>query len=121
MENDNFENQTLTDKKLVCKECGRSFLFSVSEQKKFGQRGWPDPVRCRVCRHMKKILELALEENVPISAEVQFSEVCDKCGRRFLTSIKRKQGINLYCDDCWEEIKRGKINEEDRQKGQEVA
>jgi len=102
--------EELKDKWLICKDCKRKFIFSVREQKQFGQKGWADPVRCKVCRRMKKILSLALDEKVPISDEIQFSEVCDKCGRKFLTKIKRKPGINLYCDDCWEEIKRGKVN-----------
>lgn len=116
---ENNVEEKLKDKFLICKDCKRKFLFSVREQKQFGQRGWPDPVRCKVDRRMKKILNLALEENVSITDEVQFSETCDKCDRSFLTRIKRKPGINLYCDDCWEEIKRGNIK--DRQKGQGVA
>jgi len=107
--------ETLEDKNLICKDCKRKFVFTVKEQKNYGQKDWADPVRCRVCRRMKKILRLALEDGVPIGDEVQFSEACDKCGRSFLTRIKRRPGINLYCDDCWAEIKRGKVG--DRQKG----
>ena len=107
--------ENIKDKVLICKDCGRKFVFTVKEQMKFGQKGWTDPVRCKVCRRMKKILSLALDEKVPISDEIQFKEVCDKCSRPFYTKIKRKPNTNLYCDDCWEEIKRGEIG--NRQEG----
>jgi thymidine kinase len=94
----------LQDKQLICKDCKRKFTFTVKEQKDFGQKGWPDPVRCRYCRRQKKIL-VALNDGVNIADRVSFLEVCDKCGRSFYTTIKRKQGINLFCDDCWAEIK----------------
>jgi len=113
--------ENIEDKFLICKDCKRKFLFSIREQKQFGQKGWANPVRCKVCRRMKKILNLALEENVSISDEVQFSEVCDKCNRKFYTRIKRKTGINIYCDDCWEEIKRGDLNAENGKKDEGMA
>jgi len=97
--------EDIKDKILVCKDCKRKFVFTVREQGFFGQKGWRDPVRCRVCRRMKKILSLALEESVPISDEIQFSEVCDECGRKFYTKYKRKSGEKVYCDDCWVGIK----------------
>lgn len=109
------EENTLKDKSLICKDCRRKFIFTVKEQKDYGQKGWVDPVRCRVCRRMKKILRLALEDGVSVGDEIKFSEICDKCGRKFYTTIKRRPGVNLYCDDCWAEIKRGNIK--DRQEG----
>jgi len=103
--------QNIQDKYLICKDCHRKFIFTVKEQKDYGQKGWADPVRCLYCRRQKKILNLALNDGVNMSDEVQFSEACDKCNRSFFTKIKRRPGINLYCDDCWNEIKRGKPNE----------
>jgi len=97
--------EELKDKLLVCKDCHRKFTFTVREQKNFGQRGWPDPVRCRYCQRQKKLLNLALKDNIDVSDDLQTSEICDKCGRSFFSKIKRKPGFNLFCDDCWLEIK----------------
>jgi hypothetical protein len=105
--------ENLKDKILVCKDCKRKFTFTIKEQMDYGQRGWADPVRCRYCRRQKKILNLALKDGVNMSDEVQFSEVCDKCGRPFYTKIKRRSGVNLYCDDCWAEIKYAKTGDKD--------
>lgn len=106
--------ENLKDKILICKDCHRKFIFTIKEQKEYGQKGWQDPVRCRYCRRQKKILNLALKDGVKVSDEISFSEICDKCKRAFYTRIKRRPGINLYCDDCWAEIKyakTGKKNE----------
>lgn len=94
----------LKDKSLICQDCGREFVFPVKEQKFYGQKGWKDPIRCKVCRREKKILELALKEDVPINDQVKFLEVCDRCGRKFYSKFKRKKGKPFYCDDCYTEI-----------------
>jgi len=112
---------TLQDKNLTCKDCKRKFIFTVKEQMDFGQKGWPDPVRCRYCRRQKKILNLVLDDKTPIGDEVKSTEVCDKCRRPFHTKINRKPGINLYCDDCWAEIKYGKTGQEDKGVGESQA
>ena len=114
-------DNNLADKWLVCKDCHRKFVFAVKEQKDYGQKGWADPVRCLYCRRQKKILNLVIADGVKISDEIQFSEVCDKCGRSFYTKIKRRTGINLYCDDCWNEIKRAKPDDKNRKKDKGVA
>jgi len=97
--------EVLKDRVLVCKDCHRKFVFIVKEQKYFGQKGWSAPVRCKYCRRQKSILDLVLKDGVSIGDEIRFSEICDKCSRTFFTNIKRKEGVNLYCDDCWVEIK----------------
>lgn len=113
--------EELKDKELVCKDCHRKFKFTVKDQKDFGQKGWTDPVRCKYCRRMKKVLNLALKEGIQISDEIQFKEICDKCQRPFFTKIKRRTGINLYCDDCWDEIKHAKPDDKNRKENAGVV
>jgi ssDNA-binding Zn-finger/Zn-ribbon topoisomerase 1 len=108
-----FEKTMVKDKILICKDCHRKFVFTAKKQEEFGLRGWADPVRCLYCQRQKKILTLALKDGVNIGDEVQFKEICDKCGRAFFTKIKRRKGTNLYCDDCWVEIKYAKPRQED--------
>jgi len=45
----------LEDKKIICKDCGKEFIFSVGEQQFFKEKGFEnDPVRCPECRRARK-------------------------------------------------------------------
>ncbi len=45
----------MEDKKIICRDCGKEFLFTVGEQKFFAEKGFTnDPVRCPECRKAKK-------------------------------------------------------------------
>ena len=43
------------DKNLICKCCGRPFLFSVSKQRFFAKEGWNPPKRCKRCRELREV------------------------------------------------------------------
>ena len=64
------------DKTLVCRDCGKEFVFSASEQQFFADKGFQnDPTRCHECRAARRN-----REN-PARAERQYFEViCDGCG-----------------------------------------
>ena len=39
------------DKTLVCKECGKEFVFTAGEQEFYAERGFQnEPQRCKPCR-----------------------------------------------------------------------
>jgi putative zinc ribbon protein len=40
----------MATKVLNCRDCKVEFAFAEGEQFFFGQRLWPDPVRCKECR-----------------------------------------------------------------------
>lgn len=45
----------MEDKTLVCKDCGKEFVFTVGEQEFFKEKGFDnDPVRCPECRRARK-------------------------------------------------------------------
>lgn len=45
----------MEDKTLVCKDCGKEFVFTVGEQEFYKQQGFQnEPVRCKECRNAKK-------------------------------------------------------------------
>jgi hypothetical protein len=45
----------MQDRPLICKDCGREFIFTVREQEFFKEKGFGnDPVRCSDCRKAKK-------------------------------------------------------------------
>ena len=43
------------DKTLNCRECGREFVFSASEQEFYAEKGFEnEPARCPECRAARK-------------------------------------------------------------------
>jgi hypothetical protein len=46
----------MADKTLVCKDCGKEFIFSESEQAFYKEKGFDnEPQRCAECRKAKKL------------------------------------------------------------------
>ena len=45
----------MSDKKLICKDCGKTFLFTESEQEFYKEKGFDnEPTRCISGRRAKK-------------------------------------------------------------------
>ena len=45
----------MEDKTLVCKDCGKEFIFTVGEQQFYAEKGFSnEPTRCKACRNAKK-------------------------------------------------------------------
>lgn len=42
------------DKTIVCKDCGKEFIFTAGGQQFFAEKGYSTPVRCKPCRAKKK-------------------------------------------------------------------
>ncbi|MEG1394389.1 MAG: zinc-ribbon domain-containing protein [Clostridia bacterium] len=46
----------MEDKTLVCKDCGKEFVFTVGEQQFYQEKGFTnEPQRCPDCRKAKKM------------------------------------------------------------------
>jgi ssDNA-binding Zn-finger/Zn-ribbon topoisomerase 1 len=47
--------EQVSDKMLVCRDCGSEFVFSKGEQLFFREKGFEkEPVRCPACRKARK-------------------------------------------------------------------
>ena len=45
----------MEDKKIICKDCGNEFVFTVGEQEFYKEKGFDnEPVRCQDCRRARK-------------------------------------------------------------------
>ena len=44
----------MSDKKIVCKDCGKEFDFTAKEQEFYQEHGLTEPKRCKACRDLKK-------------------------------------------------------------------
>lgn len=53
----------LSDKTIVCCDCGREFEFTAGEQRFFQENNYNEPRRCRGCRRIKKERKMKEESN----------------------------------------------------------
>ena len=61
------------DKTLVCKECGKEFVFTAGEQEFYAERGFQnEPQRCKACRDARK--------NAARGPREYFTATCASCG-----------------------------------------
>lgn len=45
----------MSDKTIICKDCGKEFVFTEGEQAFYAEKGFTnDPVRCPECRKARK-------------------------------------------------------------------
>ncbi|CAB1262165.1 zinc-ribbon domain-containing protein [Clostridium sp. MT-14] len=45
----------MADKTIICKDCGKEFVFTEGEQEFYKEKGFEnDPVRCPECRKKRK-------------------------------------------------------------------
>lgn len=45
----------MEDKTLVCKDCGKQFVFTARDQEFFTSKNFVEPKRCIPCRKAKKL------------------------------------------------------------------
>ena len=90
----------LSDKTLVCVECGGEFIFTTGEQEFFNARGFSnEPKRCRSCRSVRRTEQRggtyqdAPREMYPI--------VCADCGTDAMVPFRPRGDKPVYCSDCF--------------------
>ena len=86
------------DKTLVCRDCGKEFVFSASEQQFFADKGFQnDPTRCHECRAARR------NNQNPNRSERQYFEViCDGCGKPTQVPFQPRGDRPVYCKECFE-------------------
>ena len=86
------------DKTLVCKDCGKEFIFSASEQEFFAEKGFEnEPGRCPACRANRRATRRTRE---------MYEVVCAQCGRTTQVPFQPTEGRPVYCRDCFEARRR---------------
>ena len=86
------------DKTLVCKECGKEFIFSAGEQEFYASKGFVnEPQRCKACRDAKK--------NAAKPARELFTTTCARCGKEAKVPFQPSNDRPVYCSECYAEMK----------------
>jgi hypothetical protein len=71
---------------IICRQCGKEFVFSSSEQEFFKLKGFTLPQHCKACR---------------VDRRSQASQLCSTCG------IEIPKGKPVYCGTCLASVQLG--------------
>ena len=82
------------DKTLVCKDCGKKFIFTAGDQAFYAERGFEnEPLRCKPCRVARK------NQTKPVVKEY-FTTICANCGNEARVPFKPREGRPVLCSEC---------------------
>lgn len=85
------------DKTIVCKDCGKDFTFTASEQQFYADKGFQnEPTRCSDDRAKHR----SERQNRP-KTEV----TCANCGQLTTVPFEPKGDRPVYCLDCFKQFK----------------
>ena len=85
------------DKTLVCKDCGKEFIFSAGEQEFYAEKGFEnEPVRCRDCREKRRRSREGGEQRK------MYKVICADCGKETEVPFEPKDDRPVYCRDCFQ-------------------
>jgi len=69
-----------SDIKIICRQCGKEFVFTAAEQEFYKQREFSLPRRCRECRSGQR--------------EEAERALCSQC------EVELEKGAAIYCENC---------------------
>ena len=85
------------DKTLVCKDCGKEFVFSAGEQAFYAEKGFEnEPARCHECRDKRRREREGGKEQPQI-----YTVECAECGKETQVPFEPKGDRPVYCRDCF--------------------
>lgn len=91
------------DKNIVCKDCGKTFVFTASEQDFFAEKGFTnEPTRCKDCRNARKNDSGGGFGGRSSSAKREmYPATCASCGKKTQVPFQPKNDRPVYCSDCF--------------------
>ncbi len=100
---------TRNDITIVCKDCGRKFVFRSDEQSFYLEKGYNEPTRCKDCRTVRKntsTLPISRpsgdrSSNGGLTQRDMFPAACASCGKQTQVPFKPTNGKPVYCSDCY--------------------
>ena len=86
------------DKTLVCRDCGKEFVWTAGEQEFYASRGFENqPQRCKACRDARK--------NAVRGERQMFDAVCAACGKACKVPFQPREDRPVYCSECFAKMK----------------
>ena len=95
---DGAEAGEFQDETLVCKECGKEFVFTAGEQEFYKQKGFQNkPKSCKACRDARKNAQRPQRE--------YFTTTCARCGKEARVPFQPTSDRPVYCSYCFAAMK----------------
>jgi CxxC-x17-CxxC domain-containing protein len=111
-----------SDKVLVCRDCGKEFVFTAGEQEFYSARGFNEPTRCSDCRAARKTARNGGSTAAGAgmgtrsssygnreggstrggSNRQMYKVTCAECGAETEVPFEPRTGRPVYCRDCFE-------------------
>ncbi|MCL5947196.1 MAG: zinc-ribbon domain containing protein [Chloroflexi bacterium] len=96
----------LSDKTMTCRDCGRSFVFTVGEQQFYASHGLGhEPSRCPECRTSRKSSGGRESRSSGYGNDngqrTYYTVTCSDCGREARVPFEPTSGKPVYCNDCY--------------------
>jgi CxxC-x17-CxxC domain-containing protein len=90
--------KNMSDKKLICKDCGKTFNFTEKEQAFYKEKGFTnEPQRCPECRAANK-----QAHNKGTSSRPMYPAVCANCGKMTTVPFQPTEGKPVLCKECYQ-------------------
>jgi len=90
-----FQDMTLT-----CKDCGKPFVWTASEQEFYQKKGFENqPLRCSECRALKK--SRMNDTRGGGGVRESFEITCGQCGKSDTVPFKPRGDRPVLCRDCF--------------------
>lgn len=88
------------DKHLTCRDCDCEFIFTVSEQEFYAEKGFQnDPGRCPSCRAARKAANRGGGYNR--QPRQMYDTICSACGQETQVPFQPRGDKPVYCRDCF--------------------
>jgi CxxC-x17-CxxC domain-containing protein len=94
------------DSTLTCRDCGKSFVFTVREQEYYASRGFDNPSgRCPDCRAAHKAERGGQQHGSSSSrgSREMFSATCASCGKEAQVPFQPTGDRPVYCSACYQD------------------
>ena len=93
------------DKTLICKDCGKEFVFTAGEQEFYAEKGFVnEPLRCKECRIARK--------NAARGEVVWHPIICANCGKEDKVKFEPRDDRPVYCSECFAKMQNGELSAE---------
>lgn len=104
----------MSDRTLICRDCGNEFVFTAGEQDFYMSRGFSDPQRCQPCRQARKQQRSADgggfvggggNGGFGGGQRQLYPATCSECGKETEVPFNPTPGKPVYCRDCFQSRK----------------